>query len=124
VIVTLRAPRQGWKSSTHGQISDAGAAANVSDVALLLAGAGVCVACASVPPLMSESTHDIAIIVNGDTHAVPAGLTIGDLLVRLGLGGRRVAVERNRAVVPRAEHAATQLADGDRLEVVAFVGGG
>jgi sulfur carrier protein len=73
---------------------------------------------------MSEPTHDIAIIVNGDTHAVPADITIMDLLARLGLAGRRVAVERNRAVVPRAEHAATRLADGDRLEVVAFVGGG
>jgi sulfur carrier protein len=73
---------------------------------------------------MSEPTHDIAIIVNGDTHAVPADITIVELLERLGLAGRRVAVERNRAVVPRAEHAATRLADGDRLEVVAFVGGG
>ena len=73
---------------------------------------------------MSERTRDIAIIVNGDTHAVPADITIVDLLARLGLAGRRVAVERNRAVVPRAEHAATRLADGDRLEVVAFVGGG
>ena len=73
---------------------------------------------------MFEPSRDIAIIVNGDTHAVPADLTISDLLVRLGLGDRRVAVERNRAVVPRAEHAATRLADGDHLEVVAFVGGG
>jgi sulfur carrier protein len=73
---------------------------------------------------MSEATHDIAVIVNGDTHAVPAGMTITELLARLGLGNRRVAVERNRNVVPRAEHAATRLADGDRLEVVAFVGGG
>lgn len=73
---------------------------------------------------MTEATHDIAIIVNGDTHAVPAGATISDLLARLGLGSRRVAVERNKTVVPRAEHPVTQLADGDRLEVVAFVGGG
>lgn len=73
---------------------------------------------------MSEPSHDIAIIVNGDTHAVPAGLTIVELLERLGLGGRRVAVERNKSVIPRAEHAATRLSDGDHLEVVAFVGGG
>ena len=73
---------------------------------------------------MSEPTRDIAIIVNGDAHAVPADLTSSDLLIRLGLGGRRVAVERNRNVVPRAAHAATRLADGDHLEVVAFVGGG
>ncbi len=69
-------------------------------------------------------TDHIAITVNGDAHRVPDGMTIAAFLERLGLGGRRVAVERNRDVVPRADHAATQLADGDRLEVVAFVGGG
>ncbi|WP_233104091.1 sulfur carrier protein ThiS [Haliangium ochraceum] len=44
--------------------------------------------------------------------------------MQLGLGDRRVAVERNREVVPRAEHASTTLSDGDTLEVVGFVGGG
>jgi sulfur carrier protein len=67
---------------------------------------------------------DIRITVNGDARAVPAGMTVGELLIELGLGGRRVAVERNQAVVPRAAHAETALADGDRLELVAFVGGG
>ncbi len=71
-----------------------------------------------------DATSDLTVTVNGDPHVVPAGLTITTLLDRLGLGGRRVAVECNRVVVPRAEHGATALADGDRLEVVAFVGGG
>jgi sulfur carrier protein len=66
----------------------------------------------------------ISIVVNGEPRAVAAGTTIAALLAELGLGQRRVAVERNRAVVPRAQHADTALADGDRLEVVAFVGGG
>jgi thiamine biosynthesis protein ThiS len=66
----------------------------------------------------------IAIVVNGSPRTVAGGVTIADLLELLGLGGRRVAVERNRTVVPRAEHAATALADGDRLELVTFVGGG
>ena len=46
------------------------------------------------------------------------------LLAELGLGGRQVAVERNREIVPRARHAEVELADGDRLELVTFVGGG
>src|SRR5690349_12204110 len=108
VIITLLASRHGRKSGRQGQISDAETPANVIRVAVSPDGAGVCVACASVRPLMSEPPHDIAIIVNGDTHAVPADITIVDLLERLGLAGRRVAVERNRAVVPRAEHAATR----------------
>ena len=47
-----------------------------------------------------------------------------DLLRQLALDSGRVAVERNRRVVPRAEHARETLADGDDLEVVTFVGGG
>ena len=66
----------------------------------------------------------ISIVVNGEPRTVAAGTTIAALLAELNLGQRRVAVERNRAVVPRAQHADTALADGDRLEVVAFVGGG
>jgi sulfur carrier protein len=69
-------------------------------------------------------SSDITITVNGDAHAVPAGTTVSGLLVHLGLGDRRVAVERNKTVVPRAEHAATALHDGDHLELVTFVGGG
>lgn len=73
---------------------------------------------------MSAASSDIRITVNGDAREVPAGMTVGQLLVELGLGGRRVAVERNKAVVPRAVHAETALAEGDQLELVTFVGGG
>ncbi len=62
--------------------------------------------------------------VNGGPHTVPDGLTVRALVEHLGLGGGPVAVERNGAVVPRAEHAATQLKDGDKVEIVHFVGGG
>ena len=62
--------------------------------------------------------------VIGEAQDVRAGLTVGELLVTLGLGGQLVAVERNHDIVPRAEHATTELADGDRVEVVQFVGGG
>ena len=64
------------------------------------------------------------IVVNGETRNVTPGQTVADLVVALGLGDRRVAVERNREVVPRARHASTPLAANDRLEVVTFVGGG
>ncbi len=50
--------------------------------------------------------------------------TVGDLLTSLGLADVLVAVERNEEIVPRAQHAHTQLAEGDRVEVVHFVGGG
>ena len=66
----------------------------------------------------------ISVVVNGEAHEIPAGTTVAALIQRLGLGDRRVAVERNRAVVPRAEHAHTELAAGDQLELVTFVGGG
>jgi sulfur carrier protein len=64
------------------------------------------------------------IAVNGEPTEVPSGTTVRELLVRLGLGEQLVAVERNEQVVPRAEHPATALAEGDRVEVVHFVGGG
>jgi sulfur carrier protein len=69
-------------------------------------------------------TGFIDVVINGQARAVNVGMTIEKLIADLGLGDRKVAVERNRTVVPRAEHATTVLANGDRLEVVTFVGGG
>jgi sulfur carrier protein len=66
----------------------------------------------------------IDVVINGQTRTVVQGTTVAMLIVELGLGDRRVAVERNRTVVPRAEHASTQLTAGDRVELVTFVGGG
>jgi sulfur carrier protein len=64
------------------------------------------------------------ITVNGDSHQVPEGLTVRGLVEHLGLTDGPVAVERNREVVPRAEHPSTELRSGDVLEIVHFVGGG
>jgi sulfur carrier protein len=72
-------------------------------------------------PLMSDS---IDVVINGKTRSIAHGTTVAALIHELGLGDRRVAVERNREVVPRASHATTVLAAGDRLELVTFVGGG
>lgn len=61
--------------------------------------------------------------VNGEHREVEAA-TILALVEELGLDVRKVAVERNLEIVPRSLHAATALADGDRIELVQFVGGG
>lgn len=62
--------------------------------------------------------------VNGEPRETPDGCTIAALLELLDVRMKGVAVERNLEVVPRAEHATTELADGDRVEVVTLVGGG
>jgi sulfur carrier protein len=67
---------------------------------------------------------EITVIVNGESRAVPAGSTAGDLVTALGFAGRPLAVEVNEEVVPRARLADCRLAAGDRLELVTLVGGG
>jgi sulfur carrier protein len=62
--------------------------------------------------------------INGEAREIQAGSTVSVLLLELGLSERPVAVERNAGIVPRAEHGSTQLEEGDKLEVVQFVGGG
>jgi len=64
------------------------------------------------------------ILLNGETRAIAPGTTLSTMLVELGLDARQVAVERNLEIVPRADYASTVLVEGDRLEVVTFVGGG
>jgi len=61
--------------------------------------------------------------VNGEPRDVAAA-TILALVEELGLDARKVAVERNLSIVPKSLHATTPIADGDRIEVVQFVGGG
>lgn len=62
--------------------------------------------------------------VNGESRDVPDRTTVRGLVELLDLAGGPVAVERNGDVVPRAEHVATLLAEGDLVEIVHFVGGG
>jgi thiamine biosynthesis protein ThiS len=64
------------------------------------------------------------IVLNGESRPTSERQSVADLLRELGLDPRVVAVERNREIVPRAQHGQTLLADGDQLEVVTFVGGG
>ncbi len=62
--------------------------------------------------------------INGEARDVGDGATLAELLADLALDPRRIAVERNRRLVRRGEHAGTVLADGDVLEIVTLVGGG
>lgn len=64
------------------------------------------------------------IYVNGEMRRVDEGTTVLDLLRDLSLPETRVAVERNRALVRKADFSGTVLGEGDRIELVTFVGGG
>jgi thiamine biosynthesis protein ThiS len=66
---------------------------------------------------------ELTVTVNGERKTFAAGTTVADVIASMNLRGP-VAVERNREIVPRAQHAATSLSEGDELEVVSFVGGG
>jgi len=57
-------------------------------------------------------------------HFDPPPATIADLVRELKLEGKRIAVERNGAIVPKSRYSETEVADGDRLEIVGAVGGG
>jgi sulfur carrier protein len=79
---------------------------------------------ASEAKCRTDATPLIQVMVNGRTEAVPPGLTVAELLTRLELPPKGLAVEVNEQIVPRGRHAEYQLTEGDRLEVVSLVGGG
>jgi len=64
------------------------------------------------------------IFLNGESQDIAEGTTIEALVLSMTEDPRGIAIERNLEIVPKAEHGATLLEDGDRLEVVQFVGGG
>jgi thiamine biosynthesis protein ThiS len=64
------------------------------------------------------------LIINGKEQTHPDALTLAQLIEQLGMKSDRVAVELNREIVPRAQWPETSLKDGDKLEIVHFVGGG
>jgi thiamine biosynthesis protein ThiS len=66
----------------------------------------------------------VTIQLNGDRFESGGPLTISTLLATLDIDARRVAVERNFVVVKRDRYELTDLADGDQIEIVNFVGGG
>src|SRR3546814_17584915 len=64
------------------------------------------------------------VTINGERRELPAPATASDLLGQLGLAARKIAVERHLEIVPRPAYGATLVGDGDRLEIVHFIGGG
>jgi sulfur carrier protein len=62
--------------------------------------------------------------VNGQPTDLPPGFTARQLLERMELAGKRVAMEVNGEIVPRSGHAAHELKDGDKVEIVHAIGGG
>ncbi len=65
-----------------------------------------------------------SISFNGEPYRLDRPLSIGEMLERMGLTGKRVAVERNGEVVPRSRHAELRVENGDRIEIIVAVGGG
>ena len=66
----------------------------------------------------------ISVVVNGEAREVPSGCTLAELRASLSLAPERIAIEVNREVVRRKDWARVALAEGDRVEIVHFVGGG
>lgn len=64
------------------------------------------------------------LLLNGEERVFEDVSTLADLVSSLGLDARKVAVERNLEIAPRSTYADTALADGDRIEIVTFIGGG
>lgn len=64
------------------------------------------------------------LLLNGDERDFAEVSNVADLVAALGLDARKVAVERNLEIVPRSTYGHTALADGDRIEIVTFIGGG
>jgi len=64
------------------------------------------------------------LLLNGDERDIAEVSSVADLVAALGLDPRKVAVERNLEIVPRSTYSDTALADGDRIEIVTFIGGG
>jgi sulfur carrier protein len=73
---------------------------------------------------MPETEHSVVVTVNGSPVDVPGDCTVHELLSLLEMGDRRVAVAVNHDVVPRSGYDTTQVARGDRIEILEAVGGG
>ena len=74
--------------------------------------------------MVGGGVSDIGLVLNGEPRRVPAPATLSDLLTHLGLDPRMVVVELNREIVRRPRLGEVRLEDGDRVELVHFVGGG
>jgi thiamine biosynthesis protein ThiS len=64
------------------------------------------------------------VIVNGESRSLESDASLGQLLVMLGLDGKRIAVEVNRDIVPRSDYDSFKLSENDIIEIVNAIGGG
>ena len=64
------------------------------------------------------------LIINGENHKFGSSITIDQLLVQIGIDSKKVAVERNHKIVPKSKYVGLKLDDGDKIEIVHFIGGG
>jgi sulfur carrier protein len=74
--------------------------------------------------LVNRHFTPVSITLNGDTYELDRPVTVMDLLLRLGIDPRRVAVEHNLTILRRQRFPDTMVSEGDRVEIVNFVGGG
>jgi thiamine biosynthesis protein ThiS len=74
--------------------------------------------------MSSTATTIPQITVNGGQQPLANLTTVSDLISELALDPRKVAIERNLAIVPRSAYATTPIMDGDAIEIVGFIGGG
>lgn len=78
----------------------------------------------SMSASQSDSKTRLTLHVNGEERTLPGPCSVAELLECLGLGGKRVAVARNRSVVVRSRYTETRVGEGDRIEILEAVGGG
>lgn len=74
--------------------------------------------------MSSTTTASSQITVNGQARPAANLKLVSDLIAELALDPRKVAIERNLAIVPRSAYATTPIMDGDAIEIVGFIGGG
>ena len=79
---------------------------------------------ATEPTITASAPAIFTLMLNGVSTDAGNAETVAQLVARLGLAGKRIAVERNGEIVPRSRYADTPLLPGDRLEIVGAVGGG
>jgi sulfur carrier protein len=73
---------------------------------------------------MGNKSKVITVSINGEPRQLPANTTVAALIEKMGLTGKRIALERNGEIVPRSTFVTLQLSAGDKLEIVVAVGGG
>ena len=79
---------------------------------------------AAAATIMLPVDNNMTLVINGESRGFPAIQNVQELVDRLGVARDRIAVELNRRIIRRADWNSTPVRDGDRIEIVQFVGGG